>query len=295
LVLLDIMMPVLDGYEVLTRLKSDMNLRDIPVLVISAVDEADKVVRCIQLGAEDYLRKPFNQVMLHARVAACLEKRRLRGQEAAYLRQIESEKRRVDNLLHAVLPPAAVRELKATNMVRPQRFEDVAVLFCDIVDFTAFCDSHPPEEVVDRLQSFVDRLEEVTANHGLVKIKTVGDAYLATGGLLNYVEEPLLAGVLCGLDMVAAVADLGIGWQVRVGVHSGPVVAGAVGRQHVVYDIWGDTVNTAARLTAEAPPGAVTVTAPLWPRLRGQVKGRSLGFVNLKGKGEIELVACTAS
>jgi adenylate cyclase len=135
LVLLDITMPEMDGYQVLEHLKADTTLRNIPVVMISAVDEIDSVVRCIGLGAEDYLAKPFNAVLLRARIAACLEKKRLRDQEAVYVQQIESEKRRADELLHAMLPPGAVRELKATKEVAPRRYNEVAVLFCDIVGF----------------------------------------------------------------------------------------------------------------------------------------------------------------
>ena len=115
LVLLDIMMPEMDGYEMLEEVKSDPNLRDIPVIMISAIDEMDSVVKCIELGAEDYLPKPFNRTLLQARVGASLEKKKLRDQETTYLHQIETEKRRADDLLHAVFPPGAVRELKATN------------------------------------------------------------------------------------------------------------------------------------------------------------------------------------
>ena len=105
LVLLDITMPEMDGYQVLEHLKADTTLRDIPVVMISAIDEIDSVARCIGLGAEDYLAKPFNAVLLRARVAACLEKKRLRDQEAVYTQQIESEKRRADELLYAHSAP----------------------------------------------------------------------------------------------------------------------------------------------------------------------------------------------
>src|SRR6516164_3757332 len=118
LVLLDITMPDMDGYQVLQTLKADTTLRSIPVVMISAIDDIDSVARCIGLGAEDYLGKPFNTVLLRARVAACLEKKRFRDQEALYTRQTENEKRRADELLYALLPPGAVRELKATNEVR---------------------------------------------------------------------------------------------------------------------------------------------------------------------------------
>ncbi len=178
-VLLDIVMPRMDGYEVLKALKADMALRDIPVIMISAVDEMDSTVRCIKAGAEDHLPKPFNASLLKARIGASLEKKRLRDREASYLRQIEVEKKRADDLLHATLPAAAVHELKSTSAVQPRRFEDVAVLFCDVVGFTSYCDKHSPEEVVSHLQSLVAAFEEIAAEHGLEKIKTVGDAFMA--------------------------------------------------------------------------------------------------------------------
>ena len=293
LVLLDIMMPVMNGYEVLERVKSDMALRDIPVIMISALDEMDSVVKCIELGAEDYLPKPFNAALLRARIGACLDKKRLRDQEAGYLKQIEEEKRRADDLLHATLPAAAVQELKATNGVRPRRFNDVAVLFCDVVGFTAYCDKHAPEEVVAHLQALVNAFEKIASRHGLEKIKTIGDAFMATAGLLEYVDGPALASVRCGLEMAAASRELEAGWDVRVGIHLGPVVAGVIGQRQYVYDLWGDTVNVAARIADEADPGTVVVSGATWPLLRDHCQGSSMGMVEVKGKGRLELIQCT--
>ena len=292
LILLDIMMPELNGYEVLERIKSDTALRNIPVIMISAVDELDSVVRCIQLGAEDYLFKPFNATLLRARVGACLEKKRLRDMEVDYLRDIEAERQRADDLLHAILPAGAVKELKATNAVAPRRYEDVAVLFSDIADFTTYCDQHPPERVVAELQTLVGRFEEIVAAHGMEKIKTIGDAFMATAGLLHHTDAPVLAAVRCGLDMVAASTTLAPYWRLRVGIHHGPVVAGIVGQRQFVFDLWGDTVNTAARVSAKANVGTVVLTGVAWLHVREHCRGRSHGLVELKGKGEMELVEC---
>jgi adenylate cyclase len=292
LVLLDVMMPEMDGYEALGRIKSDMDLRDIPVIMISALDAVESAVRCIALGAEDYLPKPFDPVLLRARIGASLEKRRLRLQEEAYLRRIEAEMRRSDELLRAVLPPGAVRELKATNEVRPRRYEGVAVLFCDVADFTAYCDRTAPEKVVAELQALVEEFERICAAVGLEKIKTVGDALLATAGLLQPVDDPLLAAVRCGLDLVAGTRRVNPEWGVRVGVHHGPVVAGVVGRSQFLFDLWGDTVNVAARVAAAARVDSVFMTGLEWRRIRGRCRATSRGAVSLKGKGEIELVEC---
>jgi class 3 adenylate cyclase len=293
LLLLDIEMPDMDGFEVLERLRVDPKLRDVPTLVISGLDAVEETARAIELGAVDFLPKAFNAVLLRARINACLEKKRQRSQEERYLKQIEVEKKRADHLLHATLPAAAVHELKTTNAVRPRRFEDVAVLFCDVIDFTSYCDRHPPEEVVAHLQEFVQAAEEIAVRNGLEKIKTIGDAFMATGGLLQYVEEPAIASARAGLEIVEAVRGLASGWQVRVGIHMGPVVGGVIGKRNYSFDIWGDTVNTASRIVDEASPGGVLVSSMVWRHLRDSFEGRSLGMVDLKGKGSLELIECS--
>jgi CheY-like chemotaxis protein len=158
-VLLDIMMPELDGYQVLERMKADPVLRYVPVIVISALAELDSAVRCIELGADEYLAKPFNRVLLRARVHACLDRKRLHDLEITHLAEIERQRQRADRLLHAILPAAAVAELEATDRVQPRRFDSVAVFFADIVGFTTYCDRHPPEEVVANLQLLVESFE----------------------------------------------------------------------------------------------------------------------------------------
>src|SRR5262249_28995992 len=158
-VLLDIMMPEMNGFQWLGRIKADPELRHIPVIMISALDELDSVVRCIEMGAEDYLPKPFNPVLLKARLDASLEKKRFHDREVMYLRRIEAEKKRADELLHVILPHEIVEELKTTNAVKPRRYPHVAVLFCDIVGFTPYCEKRPAEEAVTYLQQLVDPYE----------------------------------------------------------------------------------------------------------------------------------------
>jgi class 3 adenylate cyclase/CheY-like chemotaxis protein len=289
LMLLDIQMPELNGYEVLERMKADPVLRDIPVIVLSASDETERVARCIEMGAEDYLPKPFDPVLLQARIGASLEKKRLRDREVSYLRQIQEEKQRSDELLHIILPHDVAEELKATNSVKPRRFENVGVLFCDIVAFTAYCDQHRPEEIHSRLQSLVEAFEKIVAKHGLEKIKTIGDSFMATAGLLTPMENSALNCVRCGLAMIAKARDLPPHWQIRVGVHVGPVIAGVVGRRKYQYDVWGDTVNTAARMEHAATPGFICVTAETWQHVAAHCEGSNEGHASIKGKGELEL------
>jgi class 3 adenylate cyclase len=292
LVLLDIMMPELDGYGVLAEMRTDVALRDIPVLMISALEDINSVVRCVELGATDYLTKPFNPVLLKARVDNCIEKSRHRAQEAAYLERIESERRRADELLATVLPRPIVRALKRDGRLAPQRYEDVAILFCDVVGFTAYSEKNPPETVFAELEMLIDRFEEIAANHGLDKIKTIGDAFMATANLLSPLDNPVHAAVAGGLDMVAAAQAVRADWAVRIGIDHGPVSAGIMGKTQFQFDVWGDTVNTAARIEEYGQPGKVNVSGRAWLHLRNQAQGRSLGFVDLKGKEKIEVIEC---
>jgi adenylate cyclase len=290
LALLDLLMPGLNGREVLARLKADPALRHLPVIMISALDQVEGIARCIELGAEDYVAKPFNPVFLRARVGAALEKKRLRDRESSYLHQIQQEKHRSEELLRIILPSDVADELKATRRVKPRRFENVGVLFCDIVGFTGYCDRHPPEEVLTHLQSVVEAFEELAARHGMEKIKTVGDSFMGTAGLGTPAPNPALDCVRCGLDMIAAARRLPPHWQVRVGVHVGPVIAGVVGSRKYQYDVWGDTVNLAARMVEAAAPGSVCVTVNTGRPLEGYGRCQPMGRIDVKGKGLLDLV-----
>jgi CheY-like chemotaxis protein len=293
LVLLDIMMPELDGYEVLARMKADAALRHLPVIVLSAVDDLESVVRCIELGADDYLPKPFNPLLLRARISASLEKKRLRDQEMWYRQQIEAERQRADDLLHVILPPEIVTELKANDAVAPRRYEDVAVLFCDIVNFTPYCDQRQPQEVLTNLQQLVEAYEETVARYGMQKIKTIGDAFMAVAGLLTPDPNPVLSCVQCGLEMIAAAPQVTALWNVRVGIHVGPVVAGVLGRRQYLFDLWGDTVNTAARMESSGVAGTISLSRAAWERVADYYAGEFVGAVPVKGKGNLDVFRLT--
>ncbi|MFO0876085.1 MAG: adenylate/guanylate cyclase domain-containing protein [Gemmataceae bacterium] len=279
LILLDVMMPEMDGFTVLERLKTDDRLRHIPVVMVSALDRLDTVVACIARGAEDYLTRPFNELLLRARVGACLEKKRLRDREVGHLNQI-------DSLLHAIFPPEVVQELTNTGVIQPRRHERVGVCFVDIVGFTAFCDRHAgnPEEVVGLLEWYVEAFEEIARRHRVQKIKTIGDAFLMVSGLPLPTENPVLQLVCCAIDLLQRVREGPAGWQVRVGVHVGPVVAGTLGQSQYSFDLWGSTVNIAARLESIGRPGTITLSDEAWNDIRHLAQGRCFD-VALRGVG----------
>ena len=292
LILSDILMPNLDGYQLLQSIKDNPVLKHIPVIMLSSYEEIDSVVKCIEMGAEDYLFKhPFNPTLLFARVHALLEKKYLRDQEITYRKELEKEKKRSDDLLYGILPPNIVKELKENNYVQPKRYENVAVMFSDIVGFTKYCDKVEPELVLGDLQQLVEAFEELATYYGLQKIKTIGDSFMATAGLLEPIDNPVLHCVECGLEMVSSIQNLD--WHARVGIHVGPVVAGVIGRRQNLFDIWGDTVNTASRVESNGVNSAVNVSIEAWNQVKDHCNGESLGNINVKGKGEIEIYKIT--
>jgi len=295
LILLDIMMPEMNGYQVLEHLKQDPDLRHIPVIMISALDDMESVVRCIELGAEDYLFKPFNPTLLKARIGACLEKKQLRDQEQAYLTQLQQEQEKSEQLLLNILPKAIAAQLKQGAKVIAENFADVTVLFADMVNFTALSACLTPAELVEFLNHVFSTFDQLVDTHGLEKIKTIGDAYLVVGGLPTLRPDHAEAIANMALDMQLAIAKLneqGVlpdrsPLQLRIGISSGPVGAGVIGTKKFTYDLWGDTVNIASRMESLSLPGYIQVTSDTYERLRGGYRFEKRGAIDVKGKGEM--------
>jgi class 3 adenylate cyclase len=285
LVMTDIEMPRANGFELIERLRRDHGGRAIPVIVISGHSELDGIAHCIKMGAEDYLPKPFNRVILKARVDACLEKKRLRDRS-------EQERLRYNDLLNAILPGAVVTELVETDSVKPRRRERVAVLFADIVGFTRYCDDHSdcPEFVVQHLRRLFEAWEKEASALGVQKIKTIGDAFMAASGLMEDVANPVLDCVKLGMRMIEFTqklcdgAGLPLGFELRVGIHVGTVVSGVLGRRQSLFDLWGDTVNIAARLESHGDAGCVNLSLEAWDQIRNRVAGERHSLRELKGK-----------
>jgi adenylate cyclase len=282
LILLDVMMPGMDGYEVCRRLKTAPETVEIPIIFLTAKTDTGDEEKGFEVGAVDYIHKPFSPPIVLARV-----KTQLALQDA--LSEAQDARAQADQLLHALLPKKAADEIKNYGTVIPRRYENVAVLFCDVTNFTAYCDEHEPEDVISRLDALFVIFERVTAKHGLEKIKTIGDGFMAAAGLLHEMNDPLGAAVRCGLEMASTLIDAHLGWEVRVGVHAGPVVAGVVGQERYQFDIWGDTVNVAARMVGMGTPGSVAATEEIWQQLRSAFHGEALGELEVKGKGTISI------
>jgi len=281
LILCDVLMPGVSGLEFLRSIKSHSELWAIPVIMVSALEDDEGVLACIRAGAEDYLTRPVKAELLRARIAGCLEMRRMRERERVY-------QARIDRLVEAIFPPAVIREWRTAEAIQPRRHEKVGVLFTDIVGFTAWCESRrdDPEAVVNSLQELIAKFEEAAHRHGVQKIKTIGDAFMAVAGLTDAVENPALSLLNFGFDLIAAAAEHSAGWKIRVGIHVGPIVSGVLGQTQFTFDVWGHTVNAANRVEANGRPGFVTMSSEAWSDVSGIAQGSSRA-ANAKGLGEM--------
>ena len=290
-ILCDIMMPEMNGYQVLEHLKADPTLRHIPVIMVSALDDIDSVVRCIELGAEDYLFKPFNPTLLKARLNACLEKKRLRDQERAALKQLQAEQEKSERLLLSILPQPIAERLKQSPHTIADSFAAASVLFADIVGFTEISQQRSAIEVVQLLNQIFSGFDALAERHDLEKIKTIGDAYMVVAGLPMPRPDHATAIAEMALDMQQAIEEFnqaaGEAIQLRIGISSGPVVAGVIGTKKFTYDLWGDTVNTASRMESQGVPGSIQLTGDTYTALKAQYLLVERGTILIKGKGEM--------
>jgi adenylate cyclase len=265
LVLLDLMMPDINGDEVLKIIKANPDSRDMPIVMISADTDTEKVSKCIELGADDYLAKPFNPIILRARIASALRRRSLRTLETEYMSKIEQAKKNSESLLRNILPPEIAARLRNGESNIADHFEDATIIFADIVGFGKITARMKAYEIVGCLNQLFGEFDRLAEDLGVEKIKTIGDNYMAIAGVPTPHTGHARNAAKLALDMIAATgrlqSRLPVPFSVRVGLHSGSVMAGVIGTRKFAYDVWGDTVNIAARVEAASQPNRVLVSA----------------------------------
>lgn len=298
LVLLDVLMPNMTGHEALAAMKADLALRHIPVIMITGLDDLDSLIRCIEGGAEDYLTKPFDPVLLNARIGASLEKKRLRDTEQNLLRQVREAQAKSEALLLNILPRTIADRLKAGESTIVDTLPEVTVLFADLAGFTELSARITGTEMVRLLDELFTIFDLLAQEQGLEKIKTIGDAYMVVGGLPIPRPDHAHAIAELALNMIAAVeekfARSEFPVRVRIGISSGPVVAGVIGRHKFSYDLWGDTVNTASRMESHGVIGAIQVSAATHQLLEHDYTFTRRDLTQVKGKGDLTAWLLTA-
>ncbi len=245
LLLLDIMMPEMDGFEVLEAMKSDLELRDIPVIVISALEEMESVVRCIEMGAEDHLPKPYDPVLLNARIGASLEKKRLRDEVMKQLGFIRG-------ILGKYVPESIAKQIVAGGGALEPTQTTATIMYTDIVSFTRTAESIPPKQVVQMLNEYFPAVIEPITRYGGVVNQFQGDAMLVTFNVPLEDAAHAQNAVNAAIEIQKASSGqkfAGIPLRTRIGVNTGEIIAGNVGAgDRFNYTVHGDAVNLAARL-----------------------------------------------
>ncbi len=293
LVLLDIEMPVMNGFEVLEALLADSNLRDLPVIMTSASEELDRVVKCIEMGAEDYLTKPLNPVLLRARVNASLEKKRLRDQQR--------------KLLHTFAIPEVADELMRTGLTLGGKHVDATVLFADIRSFTGIAESLDPGDTIDLLNDYFALMFDAVTAHGGTPNQMAGDGLMAVFGAPVFHEDHGERAVRASLEMMENLAAFNVQQttlskppiRIGIGIASGIMIAGYTGTQHrAQYTCIGDTVNQAARMEQHTKVAGcpILIDGNTRSSLPADIIVEPLGPVMFKGKQQpVEVFSVTVT
>jgi adenylate cyclase len=289
LLLLDIEMPEMDGFAVLEQLKADAQLRDLPVIVTSSVEGLDNIVRCIGLGAEDYLSKPVNPVLLKARIGASLEKKRLRDQQKELVRRFATSE--------------VAQDLQQSGFALGGKRVRASVMFSDIRGFTALVESQPPEETIELLNTYYTLMFDAISGHGGVVNQMIGDGLMALFGAPLPLDDCAGSAVAAALEMIELIEQFNLERsaaqkptiRIGIGIATGEVVAGYTGtQQRATYTCIGDTVNLAARLEAHTKVGGrgILIDEDTQRGLRDRMRTEALGAVPFKGKtAAIEIFA----
>jgi len=277
-------MPGMDGYEVCRRLKADERTRDIPVIFVTAKGEVEDETKGFELGAIDYIIKPISPSIVLARVKTHLTLKL--AMEEVRRQQAESER-----LLLNILPKPIAGRLKQGETAIADSYAEATVLFADIVGFTTLSEQILPAQLLTLLNVVFSLFDTLAEKYGLEKIKTIGDAYMVVGGLPEPHPDHAEAVAEMALAMQAEIAELQIDTRqpisLRIGIASGPVIAGVIGTKKFSYDVWGDTVNTASRMESHSSPGCIHVTESVYERLRDTYEFEKRGVIHVKNKGDM--------
>ena len=281
LVLLDIEMPEMDGYKVLEKVTSNLQLRDIPIIITSALEELDSVVKCIEMGAEDYLTKPVNPVLLRARITASLEKKHLRDQQRELIKKFATSE--------------VASDLETSGFALGGKFVEATAMFSDIRSFTTIAESQSPAETIDLLNTYYTLMFEAISDQGGVVNQMVGDGLMAIFGDPLPQPDHCDHTVKAALDMIDMIQLLNLDRvaqgkteiRIGIGIASGQVIAGYTGTtRRATYTCVGDTVNLAARLESHTKVVGkpILIDGNTHDALKAKIRTESEGSYQLKGK-----------
>ena len=310
IVLLDVMMPKMSGYEVCRKVREKNPLVELPILMLTAKNQPKDIVEGFDAGANDYLTKPFSKIELLSRIKTHVllkltsenlqtANEKLKEYNATLEQKIEERTQEINALLLNILPEEVAGELKQNGTAPVKYYSMSSVLFTDFKGFTEHASEIDGRELVENLNEYFAGFDEIMEKYNLEKIKTIGDAYMAAGGIPQPNLTNPIDAVLAGLAIQSYVREKRAErerngekkqcWDVRLGINTGEVIAGVIGKKKFAYDVWGDTVNTAARMESGGAVGEVNISQNTYELVKDYFEVESRGKINAKGKGEVEM------
>jgi class 3 adenylate cyclase/CheY-like chemotaxis protein len=279
-ILLDVMMPKMDGFGVCRRLKTDSKTAHIPILMVTALSDRKERLMGIAVGANDFLNKPVDIQDVTLRVGNAVYTKHLHDRL-----QVEQEKS--EQLLLNILPKPIAERMKKGETNIADSHPDVTVLLADLVGFTTLLAHIGPEQIVQLLNEVFSAFDLLAEKHGLEKIKTIGDAYMVAGGISFPRPDHAEASAELAFDMQKEIERLNQQYntsvRLRIGICTGPVVAGVIGRRRFAYDLWGETVNLAHRLESTGEAGKIQIAESTYERLKHKYQFAPKHSLDVKG------------
>ncbi len=296
LIIMDWEMPKMTGIDALNLLKKNDRTKDIPVIISSGFSDAKNVKQALDSGAIDYIRKPIDPIELIARVRSVLALNS--SIKALKHKQIELEKeqQKVEKILKGFIPEVILNEIKVSGSSKPQRYKNSSVMFADLVGFTQKTSSMSPKRLIDELNDIFSAFDKIIIKHKCVRIKTIGDAYLAVSGLPDSNKKHASNIVKAAIDFRNYIIKRNkkhhTQWDITIGINSGDIIGSLIGYENYLFDIFGENVNTAARIESQCNPMDIAVSNSTYDLTKNIFNYNDKGIVTLKGMKGIQIFNC---
>ena len=291
LILMDIML-----YGELTGIDAARIIQqkyDIPVVYLTALADESTLGKAKTSGAFGYVLKPFDEKALRSSIEMALYKHKINVQLKQRTAELEEEKMKSEKLLNNILPAVIVKELKEKGTITPREYKSVTLLFTDFQSFTKISAQMRPDNLVKELNDIFKNFDAIIEKYDLEKLKTIGDSYMVGGGFPKESNDHALRVISAAMDMLDFIkrrnSSSEYQWKMRVGAHSGNIIAGVVGKNKFTYDVWGDTVNIANRMQRYGEPGKINISASTYNLIKDFFKCEFNDSIHETGNGKIQM------
>ncbi len=291
LVMMDIMLDGdMTGIEVASIISEKYY---VPVVFLTALTDEATLEKAKTANSYGYILKPYDDKSLHSAIEMALYKYKVEKELQVKTKQLEEEKKRTDSLLKNILPEEIVYEIKTKGTVNPRFYHEVSILFTEFSGFDLITSRVEPNLLLRELNEVFDNFDGIVQKHKLEKMKTIGDSYMIAAGVPQKMENQAESILRAAIEMRDYILTRNkykeIKLEMKTGIHTGPVVAGIVGMRKFTFDVWGDTVNIASRMTSGCEPHKINISGETYKLIKDKFECVYRGKLNAKGKGEIDM------